>query len=516
MGDLNLNIRLRGQDAGIGRLVNRVRQSFRNLERDDAARHQRVMRRLDGVVAGYRRIGSAARGAVVAGAAAAGAIFGAGIIGIARTTAEFEKYEAVLIGLEGSQANAQKSMNWVKEFAKTTPYEIGQVMEAFVRLRVYGIDPTDGTMRVLGDTASTMGKNVMDAVEMLADAQSGEFERLKEFGIRARQEGNRVTFSWVENGKTIERSTAKTGAEITKTLLGIFGPKNAGAMERQSKTLGGIWSSLMDEITFFKKDVADAGLGAFMREEMSALLAGLKTPEGQVNAKALAKEISGALIDGIRTLRGALKGVDVTQLIGGLVTMITFIPKVIEFFGGLEGVFTALGSAAILKIGIDIGILGATIAGIAGIAAGPIVAVIALITAIALGVFAIYRNWDKIGPYFSGVWTGLKGLFKRGVDGLWGILPGWFRAVLTGARFVLNLASGGLPGRPPSEPRPPRPPSQSLARVDRPATGQSRPATTDRLQVDVRTYADGRPPQSTVSSSSPRISTPRGPVRPRS
>lgn len=541
MSDLSLNIRLRGVDGGAFGLVRRFRSALRTMETEDAGRHKKVMGRIDGVVAGYKRIGSAMMSALTMGAGAAGVFIGAGLVGITRTAAQFEKYEAVLTGLEGSQAKAKASMAWVTQFAATTPYEIDQVMEAFVRLRAYGIDPTDGTLRALGDTASTMGKDVMAAVEMLADAQSGEFERLKEFGIRARQQGDKVTFSWVENGKTMERSSKKTGSEITRTLLGIFGPKNAGAMDRQSKTLGGIWSGLMDQITLFKVMVADAGLADFMRAELGGLMAAMQTPEGQAKAKALASEISGALIDGIREMRAALAGVDWKAFIGGLVSIVTFIPKVISFFGGLQGTMTALGTAGILKVGLDLGILGATIAGIAGVAAGPIIAVVAAITAVAVGAFLIWRNWKPISAWFKGVWNAtkrvfsdfmgfairmflrfhplglvishwskivaffgglwdrVKSAFKVGIDAVWNILPPWFRMILRGAAFTIRAVSnigssppssaaagGGAPRSPgpwsgPSTPLPPR------QRVDG--------------KIDVRVFQDGRPPQVTARSS---------------
>lgn len=544
MGDLSLKIILRGQDGGIGGLIRRVRSSLATMEREDAGRHRRVMGRLNGVVAGYRRIGRAAMQAATAGAGAAGAIFGAGLVGITRTAIEFERYEAVLIGLEGSQAKAKASMAWVMEFAKTTPYEIGQVMDAFVRLRAYGIDPTDGTMRALGDTASTMGKDIMSAVEMLADAQSGEFERLKEFGIRASQVGDRVTFSWVENGKTMTRSSQKAGAEITRTLLDILGPRNAGAMARQSRTLGGIWSGLMDQITLFKVMISEAGLADFMRGELNALMGNLDTPEGQAKAQALAKEISAALVGGLREIRAALAGVNVKEFITGLVAIVTFIPKVISFFGGLEGMITALGGLAIGKIGLDLGIVAATLAGLAGVALAPVLGVVAVITAIALGAWLIYRNWARIKTFFADAWRGvriifdayikwsmrrlldfgpfqllrqwasvgaffgrmwarIKEAFKTGVDAVWNILPPWFRLLLRGASIVIRAVSGVGPTPPSSRPPPPggAPPAWSPAR---PAVGPGARASLNG-QIDVRTFNDGRSPEVSARSNTPGV-----------
>jgi len=76
--------------------------------------------------------------------------------------AEFERLETVLTTLEGSQARAKQSLGWIQDFATRTPYEITEVTEAFVRLRSYGIDPTNGTLATLGDTAAAMGKPIME------------------------------------------------------------------------------------------------------------------------------------------------------------------------------------------------------------------------------------------------------------------------------------------------------------------------------------------------------------------
>ena len=541
MNELRLNIRLRGEDGGAFGLVRRFRSNLRAMETEDAGRHKKVMGRINSVTAGYRRMGQAMMGALTMGAGAAGVFIGAGLVGITRTAAQFEKYEAVLTGLEGSQAKAKASMAWVQQFAATTPYEIDQVMEAFVRLRAYGIDPTDGTLRALGDTASTMGKDVMSAVEMLADAQSGEFERLKEFGIRTRQEGDKVTFSWVENGKTIERSSRKTGAEITRTLLDIFGPKNAGAMDRQTTTLGGLWSGLMDQITLFKKMIGDAGLTDFLRGELSGLMTALSTPEGKAKATALARDISGALIAAIRDIRAALKGVDVKSLISGLASLVTFIPRVINFFGGLQGALTAFGAVGIAKLGFDLGALAVTIGGIAGVAAAPIIGVVAAITAVAVGAFVIYRNWkpisawfknlwafvrvvfktalwglgqlflnftpagliirhwSRITGFFSTLWATVKAVFKAGIDQVWNILPPWFRQILRGAAFAIRVVSGVG-----AEPRGPTPPPGGRAPPPPPAMAYSSGSGgRARGQIDVRVFQDGRAPQVETHSYTP-------------
>lgn len=226
-----------------------------------------------------RGIGSALRsagklaftwGAIGAGAGAAGV--GAFGLGIIKTASDFEQFQVILENTEGSAVKARKSMDWVKQFAKTTPYEVANVMEAYVQLRAYGIDPMEGSLKSLGNAASGMNKDLMQAVEMLADAQTGEFERLKEFGIRAKVSGSSVAFTYMQAGKEVTRTAKNSARDIQKSILGIFDAKFAGMMDRQSRTLKGTWSNIKDMFAGFQLDVADAGIFDLIKQKANSLL----------------------------------------------------------------------------------------------------------------------------------------------------------------------------------------------------------------------------------------------------
>lgn len=211
------------------------------------------------------RLGGALLQIGAAGASFAGGAFLGGIIS---TTAKFEQFQIMLEGTEGSAEKAKASMAWVREFAKKTPYELEQVMEAFVQLKAYGIDPMDGALRAAGDAAAGMSKPLMQAIEALADAQTGEFERLKEFGIRARQESGRVVFTYQKDGKEIRREATKNGTAIREAISGIWSDRFSGMMDRQSKTFNGLISNLKDGWTDFMLRVGQAGV--FDRVKASA------------------------------------------------------------------------------------------------------------------------------------------------------------------------------------------------------------------------------------------------------
>jgi phage tail tape-measure protein len=202
--------------------------------------------------------------------AAAGGLIWAGKSMI-ETASQFEQFQVVLENTEGSAEKARQSMGWVKKFAQETPYELEQVMSAFVALKSYGIDPMDGSLKSLGNAAAGMNKDLMQAIEMMADTQTGEFERLKEFGIRAKKQGEQISFTYMKAGKEVTRTARNSATDINKALTGIFDDRFGGMMERQSKTLSGIWSNIKDAGSGFLLAIADAGAFDSLKDKATAL-----------------------------------------------------------------------------------------------------------------------------------------------------------------------------------------------------------------------------------------------------
>jgi phage tail tape-measure protein len=192
------------------------------------------------------------------------------------TAAEFEKLQTVLKTLEGGDVNkAKQAFGWINDFAAKTPFDLKTVTEAFVRLRAYGIDPIRGdTLKSLGDTASAMGKPIMAAVEAIADAVTGENERLKEFGIKAAKEGGKIIYSYTDKaGKQRQKAVDANNREmIRSTLTAIWNEKYAGAMEEQSRTWSGMMSNIGDQWTRFTARVMASGLFDWMKGKLGGLL----------------------------------------------------------------------------------------------------------------------------------------------------------------------------------------------------------------------------------------------------
>jgi hypothetical protein len=183
------------------------------------------------------------------------------------TTVEFQKMEAVLTTTFGSNSVAQAAMDQIVNFAGSTPFQVDELTDAFVKLANRGFVPTMEQMRQMGDLASSVGKSFDQLTEAILDAQSGEFERLKEFGIKASQQGDVVQFTF----KGITTEVEKSDKAIQAYLLGLGNLEGvAGSMEAISKTTGGAISNLEDNITQLFKNIGESS-GGFINRTVKAL-----------------------------------------------------------------------------------------------------------------------------------------------------------------------------------------------------------------------------------------------------
>ncbi len=193
-------------------------------------------------------------GGIIAGAFAIDKLmeFGGAVV---ETTSTFQRFESVLTNTLGSQSEAQKALDRITEFASQTPFSVAELTDSFVRLANQGFRPTSEEMRKLGDLASSTGKDFVQLTEAVIDAQVGEFERLKEFGIRASKQGDQVKFTF----KGVETQVKFTADAINDYVLSLGDLEGvSGAMVGISKTLGAQISNLGDSFDSLKNEIGEA------------------------------------------------------------------------------------------------------------------------------------------------------------------------------------------------------------------------------------------------------------------
>ena len=198
-------------------------------------------------------------------AATGAAVFAVAVSAVAKTLSvarQFDVISASLKTMTGSTAAAEKAFSNIQEFAANTPYDLAQVATAFTKLKAMGLDPSMSALEAYGNTASAMGKSLNQMIEAVADAATGEFERLKEFGIRASKQGDEVSLTF----KGITKTIGFSAAEIEKYLQDIGENEFGGAMSERAATLDGALSNLGDQWDMLFLTITKSGVGSIMQE----------------------------------------------------------------------------------------------------------------------------------------------------------------------------------------------------------------------------------------------------------
>lgn len=213
--------------------------------------------RMDRAFAGVGASLSNAFAGVVAGVSVGSAV--SKLVDVQR---QFDVLNASMTTVMGSSALASREFEWISEFAATTPFGLAEVTQAFVKMKALGLDPTEASLRSFGNTASAMGKSLDQFIEAVADASTSQFERLKEFGIKARQEGDKVALTF----QGITMRIGNNADEITKYLQKIGDVEFGGAMAERAKTLDGALSNFGDTWNRLFLTISQQGVGKIIQD----------------------------------------------------------------------------------------------------------------------------------------------------------------------------------------------------------------------------------------------------------
>ena len=212
--------------------------------------------------------GSAFGGAWVAAAAtaiAAGAgmvVGAAAFIGV-KTAVEMENAEIAFTTMLGSGEAAMEFLDDLKKFAAATPFEFPELQTAASSLISVGISAEDviPIMRTLGDTTAGMGtgsegiKRATVALQQMNAAQriTGEdLNQLRDAGIpvydllaAATGKSKQAVVELAQAGK-LGKTELDQLMNALKTGEGL--ERFTGLMEKQSQSLGGMFSTLKDQV----------------------------------------------------------------------------------------------------------------------------------------------------------------------------------------------------------------------------------------------------------------------------
>jgi chemotaxis protein histidine kinase CheA len=265
---------------------------------------------------------------------------------VVNTGVEFEGLRARLKTVTGSGEAAGLAFAEIQDFAATTPFQLQETTDAFIRLKNLGLDASRGSLTAFGNVAAASGKDILQFIEAVADASTGEFERLKEFGIKAKTEGEKITFTFRGQRTTVK----KDANEIAGYLKNLGETAFAGAIENQAATTAGAISNLKDTVSQFLDRIASLGVLDVFNEIVKSLTSTIGGSDG------LAHVIADFLLIGLEAFRDIiadLPGGEITEFLGSLVSLFRVLVGAVMDSGG--GFADLIGVAlSFLKVIIDV------------------------------------------------------------------------------------------------------------------------------------------------------------------
>lgn len=157
------------------------------------------------------------------------------------TNAQMQMFTQSFTVLTGSAQEAGEIIEWVKEQAKATPFDVPGLIQASQMLMTWGLDLKEW-FTVVGDVAAGMQRpisQVVNAVGTLATGQTGEaVRRFRDLGINLRES---EALSFDARGALI--TPLEEAIPIVKQIME---EKFGGMMQAQSKTWSGVMSNLAD------------------------------------------------------------------------------------------------------------------------------------------------------------------------------------------------------------------------------------------------------------------------------
>lgn len=201
------------------------------------------------------------------------------------SNAETEQYTTSLEVMLGSAEKASAMIAKMREFAAKTPLTLENVISGGSLLMSYGVDESNliDTMTKLGDLASGNAEK-MDRItlaygQMLAKGKvtGEELRQMTEAGVPLQAAlAESIGVTGEEFSKMV--SKGKVGIDdLNKAITGLTtgNGKFAGMMEKQSQTMQGMLSTLLDNLSEFMRKMGEGAFGEVKSalQEASDLLA---------------------------------------------------------------------------------------------------------------------------------------------------------------------------------------------------------------------------------------------------
>ena len=339
--------------------------------------------------------------------------------------------------LETATKSAKKAgevMAYSVKLANSTPFETGAMVEAAAKLEAMGLSSRNMLVNI-ADMAGATNKGIDQATEAIIDAQAGELERMKEFGITKQMIIDQANKTM--KGKQIVNNKGQiTDQEnFNKALFSLMESKFKGGADKQSKTFNGMLSTVTGITKTALANIVGMQEGSTIRQgSLYELLKGkiqvvadtLLKWQSDGTIQRIASQVTQSVMKMIEIIKGIITGISevynffknnwstIAPVIMTVITAMTAYKAIMI----AQIIYTkAFAAAEFIKNNVVLqGTIGMRAMAIAqwainaAMTANPIGLIITAVTLLVAGFIIAYKNSETFRNFIQGLWEMFKKL----------------------------------------------------------------------------------------------------------
>lgn len=193
-------------------------------------------------------------------------IVGIGVAAL-KTASDFEQLDIAFTTMLGNAEKAKELREDLLELAKTTPFEVKNIAQSAKQLLAVGFAQEDviNTLTDLGNVSAGLSVPLERLILNFGQVKTqGKLtgRELRDFAVAGVPVLEELANSLGKSKSEVQDLVSAGGvsfdmvAQAFKNMAGEGG-RFANLMEKQSKTLGGAWSNLMDTVTLFAAEIGE-------------------------------------------------------------------------------------------------------------------------------------------------------------------------------------------------------------------------------------------------------------------
>ncbi|MEE9657602.1 tape measure protein [Kluyvera ascorbata] len=231
---------------------------------------------------------------------------------IVEAAAQMQKMRILLEGMNKEAANpklaATNDMNYIVNMAKTAPFAMEALTDAFVKFKSAGIDPANGSLKSLVDSVARFGgdsellKRAAVAIQQMSGKGVISMEELRQqlgeavpTAMQAMADSAGVTMGQLTKAISTGTVSAKQGLEL---LFQGLDAQSRGAAENLMQAYSGALAQLQTSFTLFADRIGKAGYLDSITNAFKELSTYMNSTDGKVFAQDLGEGLSKA-VDGL-------------------------------------------------------------------------------------------------------------------------------------------------------------------------------------------------------------------------